>query len=135
MMIPTIMRTTEEMLKLVPGEFRAAAMALGASRAQMIRTVAVPAARSGNLTGIMLATARVAGETAPLLFTAFGSDRVAANPAEPTSTLTMKIYQYAISPYDNQVDQAWAGALILLIMILAFNVVARVTNRNRLATR
>jgi len=134
MMIPTIMRTTEEMLKLVPGEFRDAAFALGASRVHMIRTVAIPAARSGIITGVMLATARIAGETAPLLFTAFGNDRVAANPAEPTSTLTMKIYQYAGSAYDDQVNQAWAGALILLALILVFNVVARQTNRRRFAT-
>jgi phosphate transport system permease protein len=135
MMIPTIMRTTEEMLKLVPGEFRAAALALGASKVHMIRTVAIPAARSGIITGVMLAIARIAGETAPLLFTAFGSEQLAHSPSEPTSTLTMKIYQYAISPYDDQVNQAWAGALILLIMILVFNIIARTTNRRRFASR
>ncbi len=80
MMIPTIMRTTEEMLKLVPGEFRAAALALGASKVYMIRTVALPAARSGIITGVMLAIARIAGETAPLLFTAFGNDQHARVP-------------------------------------------------------
>ncbi|MHB8636824.1 MAG: phosphate ABC transporter permease subunit PstC [Fimbriimonadaceae bacterium] len=134
MMIPTIMRTTEEMLKLVPGEFRAAALALGASKVYTVRTVILPAARSGILTGIMLATARVAGETAPLLFTAFCSDQLASSPSQPTSTLTMKIYQYAISPYDDWVSQAWAGALILVTLILVLSLLARFSSRRRYST-
>ena len=135
MMIPTIMRTTEEMLKLVPSEFRAAALALGASKVYTVRTVILPAARSGILTGIMLAIARVAGETAPLLFTAFGSDQLATSPSEPTSSLTMKIYYYATSPFDDWVSQAWAGALILVMFILALSLLARFSRRRSFATR
>ena len=135
MMIPTIMRTTEEMLKLVPGEFRAAALALGASKVYTVRTVILPAARSGILTGIMLAIARVAGETAPLLFTAFGSDQLATSPSEPTSSLTMKIYYYATSPFDDWVSQAWAGALVLVMFILALSLLARFSRRRSFATR
>jgi phosphate transport system permease protein len=133
MMIPTIMRTTEEMLKLVPNSFREGAMALGASKVKTIITVIVPAARSGIVTGILLGTARVAGETAPLLFTAFGSDHMAVNPSEQTSTLTMKIYEYAVSPNDDWVSQAWAGALVLLLLILSFNIIARLGNRTKYA--
>ena len=134
MMVPTIMRTTEEMLKLVPREFRAAALALGASKVYTVRTVIIPAARSGILTGIMLATARVAGETAPLIFTAFGSDQLVTNPSEQTSTLTMMIYSYAGSPYDDWVSQAWAAALILVLLILALSLLARFSKRRSFAT-
>ncbi|HLK16785.1 MAG TPA: phosphate ABC transporter permease subunit PstC [Fimbriimonadaceae bacterium] len=133
MMIPTVLRTTEEMLKLVPNEFRAAAFALGAGKAYTVRTVILPAARSGILTGIMLATARIAGETAPLLFTAFGNDEFVSNPSEPTSTLTMKIFSYAQSAYDDQVGQAWAGALILVLLILGLSLLARFSRRRTLA--
>lgn len=129
MMIPTIMRTTEEMLKLVPTEFRAAALALGAGQVYTVRTVILPAARSGIMTGITLAIARIAGETAPLLFTAFGSEELATNPSQHVSTLTMAIYNYAQSPYDEWVSQAWAGALILVVLILALSLLARLTKR------
>ncbi|MBI1332469.1 MAG: phosphate ABC transporter permease subunit PstC [Armatimonadetes bacterium] len=135
MMIPIILRTTDEMLRLVPKAYLEGALALGARRSQAIRSVVLPAARSGIVTGIMLAIARIAGETAPLLFTAFGSDQLVTNPSQPISSLTMKIYLYAISPYDSWVDQAWAAALVLLIMTLLFNVTARVASRNRFAAK
>lgn len=131
MMIPTIMRTTEEMLRLVPDELRAGSMALGASEVCTVRRVILPAARSGILTGIMLAVARIAGETAPLLFTAFGSEQMAINPSSQMTTLTMKIYYYAMSPYDDWVAQAWAGALVLLLFIMVLSILARLSNRRR----
>ncbi|MBI1755730.1 MAG: phosphate ABC transporter permease subunit PstC [Fimbriimonas ginsengisoli] len=132
MMVPTIARTTEEMLKLVPSSYREAALGLGATKSQAIRSVIVPAAKSGILTGIMLGIARIAGETAPLLFTAFGSDQVNKNPAESVSSLTMKIYQYAISPYDDWIQQAWGGALVLLLLILVLSIGARLATRGRM---
>ncbi len=132
-MVPTILRTTEEMLRLVPNTYLEGALALGATRAQAIRSVVIPAAKSGIVTGLMLAIARVSGETAPLLFTAFGSDQMAKSPAEAVSALTLKIYQYAISPYNDWVDQAWAGALVLMVIILVISSVARFAVRNRFA--
>ncbi len=125
MMVPTIARTTEEMLRLVPIAYREAASGLGATKVQTILTLIIPAAKSGILAGVMLAIARVAGETAPLLFTAFGNDQLNVNPSQPVSSLTMKIYQYAITPYDDWVRQAWAGAFVLLLIILIFNLFAR----------
>jgi phosphate transport system permease protein len=130
-MIPIILRTTEEMLRLVPSSYMEGALALGARRSQAIRSVILPAARSGIVTGIMLGIARIAGETAPLLFTAFGNDQLVTNPSEPISSLTMKIYQYAVSPYNDWVEQAWAAALVLLFLTLVFNVVAKLASRNR----
>lgn len=124
-MIPTVARTTEDMLRLVPNSYREAALGLGASRVQTIRTVVLPAAKAGVLTGVMLAIARVAGETAPLLFTAFGNDLVNFNPAKPVSSLTMAIYQYSVSPYDSWINQAWAGALVLLLFVLTLSLGAR----------
>ncbi|HVT13489.1 MAG TPA: phosphate ABC transporter permease subunit PstC [Fimbriimonadaceae bacterium] len=135
-MIPTVARTTEDMLRLVPNSYREAALGLGASRVQMIRTVVVPAAKAGVLTGVMLAIARVAGETAPLLFTAFGNDLVNMNPGKPVSSLTMSIYLYSVSPYDSWINQAWAGALVLLLFVLTLSLAARlmiVRSRVRLA--
>ncbi|MBS1717031.1 MAG: phosphate ABC transporter permease PstA [Armatimonadetes bacterium] len=129
MMVPTILRTTEEMIKMVPASHLEGALALGARRGYAVRTVVVPAAKNGIVTGVMLAIARVSGETAPLLFTAFGSGQLVLNPSQPVSSLTMQIYQYAISPYDDWVAQAWSGALVLLMMILSLNVAARVLTR------
>lgn len=133
-MIPTVARTTEDMLRLVPSGYREGAMGLGASQGQAIRMVILPAARAGILTGIMLGVARIAGETAPLLFTAFGSDVMNLKPSEPVSSLTMKVYQYAISPYDDWVAQAWAGALVLLLFVFTLNLGARLlASRSRIS--
>lgn len=135
MMIPTVMRTTEEMLRQVPGTLREASLGLGATRARTIWTVVMPAARAGIITGIMLAVARIAGETAPLLFTAFGNDFVSAKLSQPTSSMTMMIYKYAMSPYPAWIARAWAGALVLVLMVLAISVLARFATRSRYAMR
>jgi phosphate transport system permease protein len=129
MTIPTITRTTQEVLMLLPQQYREAALGLGATRAQAIWTVILPAARAGILTGVILAIARVAGETAPLLFTAFGTDQLNLDPSQPVSSLTMKIYQYAISPYPDWIQLAWTGALVLLILIAISSVLSRVVLR------
>ena len=125
MMIPLIMRTTEELLRLVPSTLREGALALGATRARAVFTVVVPAALPGILTGILLALARIAGETAPLLFTALNNQFWSSNPAQPISTLTVQIFTYAISPYDDWHRQAWAGALVLVTIVLLCSLAAR----------
>ncbi|MEA2553449.1 MAG: phosphate transport system permease protein pstA [Fimbriimonadaceae bacterium] len=133
MMIPTVIRVTDEMMRLVPQPIRDASLGLGASRMQTTLRVVLPAAKKGVITGILLAIARVAGETAPLLFTAFGNDQVSTKLTEPVSSLTLKIYTYAQSPYDDWVAQAWAGALLLVIIILVISVTARFATRNKYA--
>ncbi|HKV60945.1 MAG TPA: phosphate ABC transporter permease PstA [Candidatus Acidoferrum sp.] len=125
MMIPITLRSTEEFLRGVPKALREAAMALGASKWRTIATVIVPAAYRGILTAILLAFARVAGETAPLLFTAFGNRFWSNGWNQPTASLPAMIYAYAISPYDDWHRQAWAAGLILLGLILIINIVAR----------
>lgn len=135
MMIPTIARTTEEMLRMVPASLREGSLALGATRFRTIRSIVLPAARAGIVTGIMLAVARVAGETAPLLFTAFGNPYVNTNLNQPTHSMTMMIYRYATSAYPVWIDIAWAGALVLLVMVLVISILARVATRNRYAMR
>ena len=125
MMIPIIARTTEELLKLVPGTMREGALALGATRARAAFTVIVPAALPGILTGILVALARIAGETAPLLFTAFNNHYFSTRLHEPIASLTVQIYSYAISPYDDWHRQAWAGAFVLVFVVFAFSVLAR----------
>ncbi len=135
MMIPTIMRNTEEMLRLVPNTLREASLGLGASRVRTIARVVLPAARGGIITGIMLAVARVAGETAPLLFTAFGNDQVSVSPSEPTSSMTLMIYRYATSAYPTWIAEAWAGALVLLGLVLIISLSARIATRTRYAMR
>jgi phosphate transport system permease protein len=129
MMIPIITRTTEELLNLVPGTLREGALALGATRARASFSVMVPAALPGIMTGILVALARIAGETAPLLFTAFNNRYFSTNPFQPISSLTVQIYTYAVSPYDDWHRQAWAGALVLVAMIFVFSVLARVVTR------
>jgi phosphate transport system permease protein len=119
MMIPTITRTTEEMLLLVPNAVREAAYGLGISRWRTTLSITLRTATSGVITGVMLAFARVAGETAPLLFTAFGNQYWNWNVGQPTAALPLQIFTYAISPYDEWHRQAWAGALILIILIVA----------------
>jgi phosphate transport system permease protein len=118
MMVPTICRTTEEMLLLVPQALREAAYGLGIPRWRTTLSVVLRTATSGVITGIMLAFARVAGETAPLLFTAFGNQFWNFRYNEPTAALPLQIFVYAISPYDEWHRQAWAGALVLIILIV-----------------
>jgi phosphate transport system permease protein len=125
MMIPIITRTTEELLKLVPNSLREGALAVGASRRQAVFTVIVPAALPGILTGILLALARIAGETAPLLFTAFNNRFFSTSLGQPISTLTVQVFTYAISPYEDWHRQAWAGALVLVAMVFACSLLAR----------
>ena len=125
MMIPITLRSTEEFLKSVPRMLREGAMALGASRWKTIATVIVPAAYRGIMTAILLALARVAGETAPLLFTAFGNRFESHGWSQPTATLPVMIYTYAVSPYDDWHRQAWAAGLVLLGLVLIINILAR----------
>jgi len=125
MMLPLVMRTTEELLLLVPQTLREGALALGATRARAVFTVVVPAALPGILTGILLAVARVAGETAPLLFTSLNNAFFTTDPRQPISTLTVQVYTYAISPYPDWHRQAWAGALVLVGMVLSCSLLAR----------
>ena len=133
MMIPLIMRTTEEVLLLVPNGYREAALALGISRWKAIVHIVMKTASKGIVTGILLALARVAGETAPLLFTAFGNRFWNQNLAEPIAALPLQIFSYAISPYDDWHRQAWAGALVLLVGIFLVNILVRFLTRGRTA--
>jgi len=128
-MIPLVARTTEEMLLLVPRGYREASVALGATKARTILRVVVPAAFGSVITGIMLAIARVAGETAPLLFTALGSRFLESNPSRPFPSLTVQIYHAAMEPYKEENRKAWAGILVLLALIFVLNVTVRLTMR------
>jgi phosphate transport system permease protein len=123
--IPIVAITTQEALRLVPRDQREASLALGVAEAPTTLRVVLPAAMGNVLTGIMIATARIAGETAPLLFTAFNSRFWLEGLDRPTATIPVNIYSYAISPFPHWHDQAWAGAFVLLAMVLATNVVAR----------
>jgi phosphate transport system permease protein len=125
MMIPIAVRTTEEALRTVPLVLREGGLALGASKWKTIATVVVPAARKGIVTGIILDIARVAGETAPLLFTAFSNRFWSPGWNQPTASLPVMVYTYAISPYDDWHKQAWAAGLVLLTLVLVANVVAK----------
>lgn len=129
MMIPTIARTTEEMLFMVPHAIREAAYGLGIPQWRSTISIALRTARSGVITGIMLAFARVAGETAPLIFTAFGNQFWNLNPNQPTAALPLQVYVYAISPFDEWHKQAWAGALILIVLIVVAVSVVRLATR------
>ena len=130
-MIPIVTRTTEEMLRLVPGSYREASIALGATKSRTILRVVIPSATGSIVTGIMLAIARVAGETAPLLFTALGSRFVETNPNNPFPSLTVQIYTYATGPYQAQKEQAWAGILVLISLIFCLNVAIRFATRGK----
>jgi phosphate transport system permease protein len=129
MMIPIITRTTEELLNLVPSSLREGSLALGATRARAAFSVMLPAALPGIMTGILVALARIAGETAPLLFTAFGNRFFSTRLDQPIASLTVQVYTYAISPYEDWHRQAWAGALVLVAVIFAFSVLARVVTK------
>lgn len=130
-MVPIIARTTEEMLKLVPHSLREGALALGAPQWRMTLGVVIPAAASGIATGAMLAIARISGETAPLLFTAFGSRFFSYYLDQPIASLTVQIYNYAISPYDEWHAQAWAATLVLMTLILSINIAVRFLTRKK----
>lgn len=125
MVIPITVRSTEEFLRAVPGSLREAAMALGASKWRTIATVILPAARAGIITGVLLALARVAGETAPLLFTAFSNRFWSPGWGQPIASLPVMIYTYAIAPYDDWHRQAWAAGLVLLGLVLVANIGTR----------
>jgi len=129
MMIPIIVRMTEELLNLVPPALRDGALALGATRARAVFTVILPAALPGILTGVLVAVARIAGETAPLLFTAFNNRFWSTRIDQPIASLTVQVYTYAISPYDDWHRQAWAGATVLIGAILLFSLLARTMTR------
>ncbi len=134
-MIPIVARTTEEMLRLVPKTYREGSLALGASKAQTVLRVVLPSAFGSISTGIMLAIARVAGETAPLLFTALGSRLLTRDPSEPFPSLTLQIYTYATGPYPEQKNLAWAGILVLLAILFVVNLLIRVVASRHAATR
>jgi len=130
-MVPIISRTAEESLKLVPNTLREAGLALGVPLWRIILSVVIPSALPGVLTGIMLGLARVAGETAPLIFTAFGSRLNYKGVDEPIAALPLQIYRYAISPYADWQRQAWGAALILIVMVLLASVAVRLLTRKR----
>lgn len=129
MMIPIIARTTEELLNLVPGTLREGALALGATRSRAVWSVMVPAALPGIMTGILVALARIAGETAPLLFTSFNNRFFSTSLTQPIASLTVQVYTYAISPYEDWHRQAWAGALVLVSIVFLFSLLARIVTR------
>ena len=129
MMIPIIARTTEELLLLVPGTMREGALALGATRARAVFTVVVPAAAPGIVTGVVLALARIAGETAPLLFTSFNNRFFTTSLTQPIASLTVQVFTYAISPYQDWHRQAWAGALVLVSIVFFCSLLARFATR------
>lgn len=131
MMIPLVMRTTEEVLHLVPGGYREAALALGVSKWRTVLQIVVRTALKGIVTGVLLALARVAGETAPLLFTGFGNRFWPHELTQPIAALPLQIFNYAISPYDDEHRQAWAGALVLLFLVLFINIGVRFLTREK----
>lgn len=131
LMIPTITRTTEAMIRLVPGSLRDSALALGVAEWRMTLGIVVRAATPGIVTGIMLAVARVAGETAALLFTAFNNRFLSTSLDQPMSSVSVQVYNYSIAPYDDWHHQAWAGALMLVLLIAVFSAAVRLATRSR----
>ncbi|MEN9779704.1 MAG: phosphate ABC transporter permease PstA [Burkholderiaceae bacterium] len=129
--IPVVVRTTENMLRLVPGSLREAAFALGAPRWKVALMVTLRAARAGVITGVLLAVARISGETAPLLFTALNNQFFNADMTQPMANLPVVIFQFAMSPYDNWIRLAWGGALLITLAVLTLNIIARVWFRDR----
>ena len=129
--IPVVMRTTENMLRLVPGSLREAAFALGAPRWKVSTMVTLRAAKSGVITGLLLAIARISGETAPLLFTALNNQFFSTNMERPMANLPVVIFQFAMSPYDNWIRLAWGGALLITMTVLVLNILARVFFREK----
>ncbi len=133
MMIPMVTRTTEEMVRLVPVSLREAALALGYSRARTSMQIVLRTAAAGIVTGVLVAVARIAGETAPLLFTALGNQFWSTKLSQPIAALPLQIYTYALSPYDEQHSLAWAGALVLIFLVLVISVLARFATRSKFA--
>jgi len=131
--IPVVVRTTENMLKLVPTPLREAAFALGAPKWKVSLTVVLRAAKSGVITGVLLALARVSGETAPLLFTALNNQFFSTNMNAPMANLPVVIFQFAMSPYDNWINLAWGGALLITFAVLGLNILARVVLREKVS--
>lgn len=129
--IPVVVRTTENMLRLVPGSLREAAYALGTPKWKVAFMITLRAAQSGVITGVLLALARVSGETAPLLFTALNNQFFSTNMNAPMANLPVVIFQFAMSPYDNWVNLAWAGALLITFAVLGLNILARVVFRDK----
>ncbi len=134
LVIPVVIRTTENMLRLVPNTLREAAAALGAPQWKIISSVTLRAARAGILTGVLLAVARISGETAPLLFTALNNQFWSSNMDQPMANLPVVIFQFAMSPYEDWHHLAWAGALLITFSVLALNIVARVLFRQSATT-
>jgi phosphate transport system permease protein len=132
MMIPMVTRTTEEMVRLVPVSLREAALALGYSRARTALSIVLRTATAGIVTGALVAIARIAGETAPLIFTAFGNQFSSMSLNRPIAALPLQIYTYAVSPYDDWHSQAWAGALVLIVLVLSISLLARAATRGRI---
>lgn len=131
MMIPLVTRATEEMIRLVPVSMREAALALGYTKWRTSLSVVLRTALPGIVTGALVAVARIAGETAPLIFTAFGNPFWSVSPTQPIAALPMQIYQYASAPYDDWHAQAWAGALVLIGLVLVISLIARFVTRSR----
>jgi phosphate transport system permease protein len=131
--VPVVVRTTENMLRLVPGSLREAAFALGAPRWKVSTLVTLRAARSGVMTGLLLAVARISGETAPLLFTALNNQFFSTDMSKPMANLPVVIFQFAMSPYDNWIRLAWGGALLITLAVLVLNIIARVFLREKAA--
>jgi len=129
--VPVVMRTTENMLRLVPGSLREAAFALGAPRWKVSMSVTLRAAQSGVITGVLLAIARISGETAPLLFTALNNQFFNDDMSKPMANLPVVIFQFAMSPYDNWIRLAWGGALLITLTVLVLNILARVFFRDK----
>jgi len=129
--VPVVMRTTENMLRLVPGSLREAAFALGAPRWKVSLSVTLRAAKSGVITGVLLAIARISGETAPLLFTALNNQFFNDDMTKPMANLPVVIFQFAMSPYENWIRLAWGGALIITLTVLLLNILARVFFRDK----
>ncbi len=130
-MIPLVIRTTEEVVLLVPNGYREAALALGIARWKVTVRIVMKTAFRGIVTGVLLAAARIAGETAPLLFTAFGNQYWTGRLTDPIDALPLRIFNYAMSPYDDWIRQAWAGALVLILMVLVINIGVRLLTRGR----
>jgi phosphate transport system permease protein len=131
LVIPVVIRTTENMLQLVPVGLREAAYALGTPKWKVILAITLRASRAGVLTGVLLAVARISGETAPLLFTALNNQFMTFNLSEPMATLPVTIFKFAMSPYNNWQDLAWAGVLLITMIVLGLNIVARVLTRSK----
>jgi phosphate transport system permease protein len=130
-MLPIVLRTTEELVRLVPGSLREAALALGIPEWKVMLRIVLPTARAGIITGVMVSIARIAGETAPLLFTAFGNRFWHHGLLQPIAALPLQIFSYAIAPYDDWHRQAWAGALVLIVLIFSSSLVTRIVTRGR----